>query len=371
VALLADRWGRVKSITAMAGVWALATLACGLSGSYGQMLAARAMVGVGEAGYSSAGSAILMHVVPPQRRAMILGAFQAAGLFGTVLGVVVGGVVATHFGWRHAFIGVGIAGLLLVIVYPLVVRDYKTVPLVEGRGSTGTTAWYSQASALVRRLFASRTAVFTYLGSGFEWCIIGIINAWMPTYMGRYYGLAPDKAAMQAAVVVLVAGVGMIVCGWSVDRFGVNDIRNRLRIPALYALAACVLLVLAFRLPPGSVQYTLLLAGVFVAGSHSGTTIAVVADVTHPGLRATAIATLVLFASLVGFAPGPVIVGALSDAYGLKFALGVAPIVCLVAATFFMLGSRHYVRESGRFEEPEDAVPAPVATGEAQQGGRN
>jgi MFS family permease len=350
VALIADRWGRVKSITAMAGLWGLATIGCGLSQGYGQMLVARAMVGLGEAGYSSAGGAILMHVFPPRRRSMILGAFQAAALFGSVLGVVIGGVVATHFGWRHAFIAVGAAGLLLVVVYPLVVRDYKT-------DAPGSVARHMRVGEVVRELFVSRTAVFTYLGSGFQMFILGVINAWIPSYMSRYYGLAPDKAAMQAAVVVLVMGVGMIICGGIADRLAVRDIRNKLRAPASYAIITCVLLVTAFALPPGPAQYALILGGVFVAGGHLGASAAVVADVTHPGLRATAIATIVLGNNLLGLAPGPLVVGALSDAHGLKFAMGVAPLACLLAATCFMLGSRHYVRESGRFEEPEDAAP--------------
>jgi MFS family permease len=357
VALLADRWGRVKSITAMAGLWGLATIGCGLSGGYGQMLVARAMVGLGEAGYSSAGGAILMHVFPPQRRSMIIGAFQAAGLFGTVLGVVIGGVVAAHFGWRHAFIGVGAAGLLLVVAYPLVVRDYKTVALVKKDDAAGSLARHMRVGEIVRELFVSRTAVFTYLGSGFQMFILGVINAWIPSYMSRYYGLAPDKAAMQAAVVVLVAGVGMIICGGIVDRLGVRDIRNRLRVPAWYAALTCLLLVMAFALPPGPVQYALILCGVFVSGGHLGAAGAVIADVTHPGLRATAIATIVLANNMLGLAPGPLVVGALSDVHGLKFAMGVAPLVCLLSATFFVLGSRHFARDSGRFEEPEDAAP--------------
>ncbi len=146
VALLADRWGRVKSITAMAGLWGLATIACGLSQGYGQMLVARAMVGLGEAGYSSAGGAILMHVFPPQRRSMIMGAFLAAALFGTVMGVAAGGIISTHFGWRHAFIGVGAVGLLLVAVYPMVVRDYQTVAVVKQGGTAGSPARHLRAA---------------------------------------------------------------------------------------------------------------------------------------------------------------------------------------------------------------------------------
>jgi MFS family permease len=361
VALLADRWGRVKSITAMAGLWGLATIACGLSRNYSQMMVSRALVGLGEAGYGSAGGAILVHVFPKKRHAMIMGAFLAASLFGTVGGVIAGGVVSTHFGWRHAFIGAGAAGLLLVALYPFVVRDYRTVALVKP-ATGGSTPRNMTVGETVRELFAARTAIFTYLASGCQMFIFGAISAWMPSYMSRYYGLAPDQAAMQAALVVLVAGIGMIACGWSVDRLGQRDLRNKLRVPALYALTACVLLMVAFALPPGPVQFAVILAGVFVAGGHTGAAGAVVTDVTHPGLRATAFAVLVLGNNLLGLAPGPVIVGALSDAWGLKVALGAAPLMCLVASAFFLLASRNYRRDSGRFQEPADVAPA-AATG--------
>lgn len=355
IALLADRWGRVKSITAMAGLWGLATIGCGLSQNFGQLMTARALVGLGEAGYGSAGSAILFHVFPKRQHAMISGAFLAAALFGSVGGVVAGGIIATHFSWRHAFVGVGAAGLLLVLLYPFVVRDYQTVALVR-KDASGPRRM--RLGEIVRELFVTRTAVFTYLGSGFQMFIMGVVIAWIPSYMSRYYGLAADKAAMQAGAIVLVAGLGMIACGWIVDRLGLRDIRNKLRVPAAFAVTACVLLVLGFVLPPGPVQYALILAGMFVAGGHSGAAGAVISDVTHPGLRATALATVVLGNNLLGLAPGPVIVGKLSDAYGLKFALSVAPLVCLLAAVCFLIAARHYRRDSGHFREPSDSAPA-------------
>src|SRR3954453_5008466 len=51
VSLLADRFGRARSIVLMALLWSLATLLCGVARSYDQMLAARVLVGVGEAAY--------------------------------------------------------------------------------------------------------------------------------------------------------------------------------------------------------------------------------------------------------------------------------------------------------------------------------
>ena len=363
IALLADRWGRVKSITAMAGLWGIATIACGLATGYTQMLVARALVGLGEAGYGSAGGAILMHVFPPERRSAIMGAFLAASLFGSVLGVVAGGVISAQYGWRAAFIGVGAGGLLLVVLYPLIVRDYQTVALLKKDAQAGSSARRMRIGEIIRELFVPRSALFTYLGSGFAMFIIGVINAWIPSYLTRYYGLAPDKAALQAGIVVLVAGVGMIVCGWGVDRLSRLHPRNKLRVPAAYAVVTFALLATAFALPPGNLQLWLILAGVFVAGGHSGAAGAVISDVTHPGLRATAFAVVVLGNNLLGFAPGPVLIGALSDALGLKTAMTIAPAVCLLAATFFLLGARHYERERGRFEEPADLdahAPAPV-----------
>ncbi len=269
-------------------------------------------------------------------------------------GVIAGGIISTHFGWRHAFVGVGAAGLLLVLCYPLVVRDYQTVALVK-KDASGQRRM--RVGEIVRELFVTRTAIFTYLGSGFQMFIMGVVIAWIPSYMSRYYGLAPDRAAMQAGLVVLVAGVGMIACGWLVDRRGLRDIRNKLRVPAVFAVTACVLLVLAFAQPPGPLQYVLILAGMFVAGGHSGAAGAVISDVTHPGLRATALATVVLGNNLLGLAPGPVIIGRLSDAYGLKFALSLAPLVCLLAAACFLMAARHYQGDGGRFHEPSDGAP--------------
>lgn len=103
ISLLADRWGRVKSATIMAIVWGLATIACGLSGNFLALFLARAMVGLGEAGYGSAGGAILLSVFPRRLHATVVGAFLSAALFGSVLGVVLGGTLAQHYGWRMAF----------------------------------------------------------------------------------------------------------------------------------------------------------------------------------------------------------------------------------------------------------------------------
>ena len=48
----------------MATVWSLATISCMFTRSYGQLLAARAVVGLGEAGYGSVGAALIASHFP-------------------------------------------------------------------------------------------------------------------------------------------------------------------------------------------------------------------------------------------------------------------------------------------------------------------
>ena len=155
---------------------------------------------------------------------------------------------------------------------------------------------------------------------------------------------------MKAAVVVLVAGVGMITTGWTVDKLGIRDIHNKLRVPAAYCLLSVGLLATAFAMPPGTLQFGMILVGMFVAGAHTGATGAVISDVTHPGLRATALATVVLGNNLIGLAPGPLVVGTLSDAFGLKLALTVAVLVGVLSAICFLFAARAYTHDAGRCE---------------------
>ncbi len=365
IALLADRWGRVRSITVMAALWCFATIGCGLAQNHTQLLVTRGLVGLGEAGYGAAGGAILANVFPPERRSMVLGAFLAASLFGSVAGVAVGGALSVQFGWRMAFIAVGAASLLLVVLYPLVVRDYETVPLTPEETDLDGVRRASSAGlrGIVRELFRFRTVVLAYCGSGLQMFILGALIAWLPSFFARGYGLPPDKAGLQAATVVAVLGVGMIVGGGLADRLGRKDPRNKLRMPALYALVTFVLLTAAFALPPGPLQMAVLYAGVFLAGGHSGASSAAVMDVVHPGLIATAAATVVLFNNLLGLAPGPWIVGRLSDVFDLQTALMLAPAVSLAAAGCFLLAARHYPRDCLHYAEVRSRMlpgPAPL-----------
>ena len=345
VSLLADRWGRVRSITLMAFVWCLATVACGLATTYWQLLAARAVVGLGEAAYAAAGAALLAHTFAPQRRAAVLGAFQSAGLFGSVLGVVIGGAVATRFGWRAAFFAVGAPGFVLATVYPFVVRDYVAARLPGSARAAPTALARLPAREVVTQVFRSRSGNLTFLAFGLQMAMPGILIAWTPTFLNRFYGFAPQRAALMAAVVVLAGGVGLLLGGGIADRLSRAHPNYRAVVPATYALLSGIALATGFALPASSLALGVIVLGAVFAAAHGGCALALVMDVTHPAVHTTVTATAVLGISLLGLAPGPFVVGIVSDLTNLKTALMLAPLVSLLATALFLLASRCYERD--------------------------
>ena len=90
---------------------------------------------------------------------------------------------------------------------------------------------------------------------------------------------------------------------------------------------------------PGRRIRVIVAGGLTMSANISGPVAAVIVDVVHPGVRATAAWILSLTQNLFGLAAGPMLGGLLSDAYGLPFALTVAPAFCLAAAVMFAFAS--------------------------------
>lgn len=336
VAIAADRWSRVKSIAVMAVVWSLATIACGFSRNYSHLLVARGVVGLGEAGYGAAGGALLTSLFPATRRATVVGGFLAAASVGSVLGVVLGGFITAHWGWQAAFGVVGGPGLVLALVF-LCVRDYRTVPLID------SGAVRMGGLAVARALFKPRSALAAYLAGACQLLAVSTLMAWLPSYFNRAYGLPVDQAGLKSALVILMGCIGIVAWGHVADRMGRANPRAKLIVPAVCLVATAAFLSPAFGLmAPGGVQFALILLGGFVLTGASGSVPSIAIDVIHPGLRATAAATVAVVQNLFGLAAGPFIAGWLSDSFGLATALAVMPLFCLLAAAALLAGARAY-----------------------------
>jgi fucose permease len=282
------------------------------------------------------------------------------------MGVVLGGVIAAKWGWKAAFGVVGIPGLVLALLY-LLVKDYKTVTLTPKLDKV-TESLGGTLKHIFGTLARTRTLLWLCIGAAMQLVVVSAVWSWLPSYLNRFYGLAPEQGAKQAALVVLVGALGSFVWGIVVDRLSIQRARNKL--PALAVLClitVCVLMAAFAATQPGAGQFQLILLGGFFMTATVGVASGLVIDVIHPGVRSTGSAVLSLFQNLLGLAIGPFLVGALSDQWGLQVALAIVPLFSILAALFFMIAARSYETDANVVAgihlelAARAAVPAAVA----------
>jgi predicted MFS family arabinose efflux permease len=349
LSLLGDRWGRSKAIVAMATLWSLATLGSALAANYEQMMLARFFIGLGEAAYGSVGLAVVLMVFAPSRRASLTGAFMAGGSFGSVLGVFLGGILAVQLGWRWSFGIMALIGLVLVVLYALFINDRKLNRHQHWANAVTQPAANGKRAPL-RTLVSTPSVIAAYVGSGLQLFVAGTLFAWLPSYLNRAYGLAPDKAGIAAAGFILLMGVGMIVCGIVTDRISHGYPIRKWTSALVYSSLCLLLLPIGFAQEPGVVQIVLIAAGVFFAAGTAGPAGSMVANLTPASIRATAFGTLTLVNNLLGLAAGPIVTGLLADRIGLVPAMALAPLVSALAIAALLIGRRAYPSSIRRTE---------------------
>ena len=258
LSLIADRWSRVKSIFLMATVWSLATISCAFTRNYGQLLRAA----------PPSGSAKRATVRPPARcwpasfrgdcAAPCSAPFSPRPRSARCSAWCWAASSSQHWGWRAAFGVVGFPGLVLALMF-LFVRDYKTVPLPTARGDGAPRP--VRVRVIAAALLEPRTAVLVCLGSALQLFVLSTMYTWMPSFLNRYYGLAPDQAGLKAAIVILLgASVRWSGATWpTVPRRAAASqaVPPGRRVPADagahgFAFGA---------LPPGPLQFALIAAG--------------------------------------------------------------------------------------------------------------
>lgn len=348
--IMADRWGRVKSIALMVLLWSLATLGCAIAASYREMFIARLLVGVGEAAYGSVGFAMLVSLFPKRLRSTVAGGFTSAAAFGSVLGVSLSGFVATHFGWRWSMGLMAIIGLALTAVYCIVVTEKKlaNARADDQRGTPVHGHVRLTPRALFSGLFPSWSVLCAYLASALQIFVQGTLFVWLPSYLNRYWAMPVGKASAVAAGLVLVSGLGQLLCGVLTDRLSAGSTLRRWNVAIGYCLLLAGLMAIAFRLPPGNLQLAILAPAVLFLASSFGTCGAIIAEAAPPSIHGSAFATLTLFNNILGLAAGPFVTGMIADAFGLQTALRLLPLAALLPLSVYIIGRWRHVVESRR-----------------------
>jgi predicted MFS family arabinose efflux permease len=328
LSLIADRFGRVKAIVAMALLWSVATLMCGLARNYGEMLAARAMIGVGEAAYGSVGLAVIIGAFPARMRAVLTASFMAGGPLGAVIGVGLGGTIAAEHGWRSPFALMAGIGILLSLAFALIAREARLAPR------------QANDRAPLRSVIASPALRLVYLASGTQLFVSGAITAWLPSWFNRVHDMPVGKAGQAAAMILLIQALGMVLCGLLSDRMAVHHGQRRYQLAIWLGLASALLLVTGFLMPPSRAQILVIAIGAFLSAGTTGPVGSIVAQLAPPALLATAFATVALANNIIGLAPGPWVAGRLADSAGIGTALAICSAAPLLAACLFWQAER-------------------------------
>jgi MFS family permease len=352
VSILVDRWSRKKTIAIMALVWSMATAACAFTKSFPQLLMARSGIGIGEAGYAPAGTAMLSGLFPPEKRSRMMGLWNMSIPLGIAVGIAVGGFVAQNWGWRHAFGLVAIPGAMVAILF-FFVKDYKTVDLVKTVPSSSAVENKVKMSKMdiFREFLKTPSLVFTNLG--FIGCIFvnNAIIVWLPTYFHRVEGMSISEAGMKTGLIMLLAIIGLPLGGWLADIWFKKKVSSRMLFPALTIAINAIIIFTAFSLLNGKAQYGTLLAMGIMASMFAPAAITATQEVIHPGLRAISYSVCVVIQNLFGASMAPIVVGSLSDSYGIKVAMSILPIFLIISSILFLVGSFFYKKDLDKVEK--------------------
>jgi len=345
ISILVDRWSRTKTIGVMAIMWSLATALCALTGNFVQLFMARMLIGVGEAGYAPGGSAMISGLYPVDKRARMMGLWNASIPLGSAIGVLLGGIIAAKLGWKHAFGIVAIPGLIIAILF-LFVKDYKTVDLSFYDKSSNKIKM--EKKDMVKEFITKPSVLLTYLGMAAVVFVTTSMLTWLPTYFEKMRDIPQETAGKMASSVMVLALVGAPLGGFLTDIWRKSKDNARLLFPAISTLISAIVLFIALVLFKGTIQYVVfLIFGVLVLAFISGAA-SVTQDVIHPGLRATSYAIAVVVQNLLGASTAPIVMGKIYDLTNIQTALSVLPFVLLLGAFLFWLGSKYYAKDLGK-----------------------
>ncbi|HXP63955.1 MAG TPA: MFS transporter [Steroidobacteraceae bacterium] len=223
--LLADRTSRRNLIFFAVVVWSIGTVACGYSQSFGQLFAARIIVGLGESVLSPAAISLIGDYFPPSRRGMAVGCFLSGIAIGIGASILIGGGVL-HLVDVGAMAGTPLADLapwrmvLLLIGAPGLVWAMVILLIREPARRTAQSLDTPQAGAPTRRAALSVVAPI-YLVVAMASLVDNAVGAWAPSLLIRNFGQDPAQVGVRLGILLTIAfGGGVLLGGWLSDLVG-------------------------------------------------------------------------------------------------------------------------------------------------------
>ncbi len=353
IAWFADRSNRRNIVAAALVLWSAFTVLCGVALNYWQFLVSRIGAGVGEAGATPPSTSIVSDCFPAERRPMALSIFALGAPIGAWLAADVAGGIAQAYGWRGAFLALGIPGVILGLLVFFTVREP-----VRGRLDAGTSAEKASFSQALAFLWRQRAAFHIIMASGV--CSLwGWGLAWFtPTFLLRTYGLNVAQAGAITGQIHLIGGtVATVVAAWLMSRPFMFDPRRVIWVLGGVTGCATVLSIIAYG--THSLELARLMLWGFLPAIYFfiGPCMALVLNLAPSHMRSTFTAWSVLVGNVFNLIIAVQGVGILSDWFGrahgadaasLRLALLVLAPTGFWATWHFVLAARTVVPDMQR-----------------------
>ena len=356
IAYWADRTNRRNIIAGALTIWSGMTALSGLAQNYTQLLLARVGVGIGEAGGSPPAHSMISDYYPPERRGTALAIYSTGVHLGILLGFIIGGFISQIYGWRMAFMAVGLPGVMFAAVFFLTVREP-----IRGHWESSAAASYKptlRETIQVLRSYrsfwylAAATGLTAFAGYG--------SGNFAPSYMVRNHGLEMSEVGIVLAIFGGGGGLlGTFLGGYLADRLGVSDKRWYLWLPALAGVLALPLGFPYLLLDNTTLVIVFMFLVTICLNTYLGPCLAISHTLVPPAMRALTSAILFFVLNLIGLGLGPLTAGLLSDFYAgyfgsdsLRYAMLTVGIISSPAIILFWLAARHLPGDLARSREP-------------------
>jgi len=359
IARYADRstTNRVWLIGGAVAVWSAFTVISGLAQTYTQMLLARIGVGIGEAGGTPPAHSLIADKVPPEKRARAISIYQMGPAIGSLMGLVLGGLLADTFGWRVAFMVVGLPGLILAIIVVVALRDprfEKGKPVMNVREDTIHAATFAQSLKFIwdSRAFRYFLVVLPLAGISSYGMII-----WATIFFQRSHGLTAGETGLSFGVVFGVASaLGIWLGGQFSDRWGALDKRHSQTASALGLFLSVPFIIAALLIEQTWLAIVLFFPGMVLKSLYIGSVPSAIQGLVPTSSRAVASATMLFLQNLIGLGVGPLILGYFSDilkpVYGddsVRYVLMAAMSMSLMAGIALWVSRKYLPNELDRY----------------------
>ena len=316
-------------------VWSVATIASGLSETYAHLLIARAFIGVGEAGYATVAPSLISDLFPRGWRGTMMSVFYAAIPIGSALGFIVGGSVASHYGWRSAFFVAGGPGVLFALI-ALFMREP-----VRGSNDEEQTAPAPPLLDGLRQLLRNTQFQFINVGYTLLTFAIGGLAVWMPTFFIKVHGLPMDKADFVFGIITVIAGFGGTAAGGIAGDMALKrNAGGYLWISGVGLLLGAPFAIATAFAPSAGMAYAMSGLAMFFLFFNTGPINAALVNCVPATLRALAVSADILCIHLLGDAPAAPIIGKVADAFDLRFAVAANAIPIVLGGLVLLAGAR-------------------------------